>query len=65
MIPILKTAFTERKRISDERLTICNSCEHYIKKTTKCEKCGCFMEYKTLFLNSECPIGKWNSINDK
>jgi len=49
--------------VSDERLKICKACEHFIKTTTTCKKCGCFMIIKTKLVNSECPIGKWKSFN--
>jgi hypothetical protein len=41
------------------RLSMCRSCEHLIKATTQCSKCGCFMQLKTKLANAECPIGKW------
>lgn len=59
MKPVLKTIFTERNRISQKRLEICRPCEHFRERGSKCEKCGCFMEYKTLIMSAECPIGKW------
>lgn len=56
---ILESIFTERNKMSQDRLAICSVCDKYNKKTTRCEECGCFMEYKTLFRTSKCPIGKW------
>jgi len=53
------------RKMSDERLAICEACEHYDKKKTQCLKCRCFMEYKTIIPSSKCPIGKWDSINTK
>jgi len=51
------------QRCSDEktekRLTICHSCEHFLKITTQCKKCGCFMSAKTKLGSAKCPIGKW------
>lgn len=59
-MPSLKILLSdERLKISKERLAICETCEFFVNKTTKCEKCGCFMEYKSLMLSQECPIGKW------
>ena len=55
----LKTIFTHRKDVSEKRLRICEECEHFVKKTTRCEQCGCFMFAKTLLMKAECPIGKW------
>lgn len=51
--------FDERYAMSDRRLAICKECEYFIPKTSKCDKCGCFMEYKTLIKSSTCPINKW------
>lgn len=42
-----------------KRLDICNGCEHLIKLTTQCKKCGCFMNAKTKLQNATCPIEKW------
>jgi len=42
-----------------ERLEICKNCPYFIKLTSQCKKCGCFMKEKTKLPNSECPIGKW------
>ena len=41
----------------NERLLVCDSCEHKIG--TRCNLCRCFLNYKTKLANSECPIGKW------
>ena len=43
----------------EKRISICESCEFYIKSTTKCKKCGCFMKIKTKFKAMSCPIQKW------
>jgi hypothetical protein len=43
----------------EKRLGICDTCEHYIKKTTTCKKCGCFMSIKAKIVHLNCPIGKW------
>ena len=40
------------------RINICKKCE-FLKKHTKCEKCGCFMKVKTKVGFAKCPIGKW------
>ena len=41
------------------RIAICNSCPEYVKTTTQCRKCGCFMSAKTRLKTASCPIGKW------
>ena len=43
----------------EKRISICESCEFYIKSTTNCKKCGCFMKIKTKFKAMSCPIQKW------
>lgn len=65
MVILLDTIWTRRKRISEERLKICRSCIHIDLARMKCQKCGCFMEYKSLLPNAECPIEKWNEISTK
>ena len=57
---LLESISTHRNTVSKKRLEICSKCEHYQKKTTRCDKCGCFMEFKTIMLNASCPIGKWH-----
>jgi len=59
----LDTIWTRRKAISEERLKICHKCEFLRKRDSLCQKCGCFMEYKTLLPYVDCPIGKWGIIN--
>ena len=43
----------------EERLSICNSCEFFIKDAKRCGKCGCFVEVKARRPKDSCPIGKW------
>jgi hypothetical protein len=46
-------------KVAEERLSICQSCPEFIKLTSQCRKCGCFMKVKTGLLAATCPIGKW------
>jgi hypothetical protein len=41
------------------RFSTCLGCEHLLKATSQCTKCGCFMNLKTKLAAAECPIGKW------
>jgi len=41
----------------NRRLSICGGCPFF--KEGRCTKCGCFLEVKTGFSSSKCPIGKW------
>jgi hypothetical protein len=45
--------------VAKSRLDICMGCEHLIKATKTCKKCGCFMQAKTKLKEATCPIGKW------
>ena len=63
MVAILKNFMKERWKISEERLTICRKCEHFDKENgNRCKKCGCFMMGKTMFMDSKCPVGKWDKV---
>lgn len=50
-------------RISPEeaqkRLSICNTCEFFLKPQQRCGKCGCYMAVKTYLRAEKCPMGKW------
>jgi len=41
-----KPVFVE-SAVQSNRLAICNACPEYIKSTSQCKKCGCFMSAKT------------------
>ena len=43
------------------RMSICNDCEFFRKEDKRCSQCGCFMEAKTRFKKTYCPIHKWGS----
>lgn len=45
--------------VIESRYNICKSCENFIKQTTTCTKCGCFMIAKVRLSGASCPIGKW------
>jgi len=47
---------TERER----RYNICLKCPE--RNHNRCGLCGCFIKTKTIFKNSECPIGKWSAL---
>jgi hypothetical protein len=46
----------ERQQV---RKDICESCEHKIKITNICGKCGCFIPAKVTLAPANCPIGLW------
>jgi hypothetical protein len=47
------------EELSADRYNICTGCEFFIKLTTQCKKCGCFMNLKTKLERATCPVGKW------
>jgi len=53
------------EEISKQRMDTCLNCEHLIKITKQCSKCGCFMETKTTLKGSFCPIGKWSALPEE
>jgi hypothetical protein len=66
-----KKAFIEH--VSNERMDICNACEHVstkhktIRPDVHCVECGCTLSAKTKCLTCECPFKKWlpQSIPDE
>jgi hypothetical protein len=49
------------EEVYTSRMNICNSCEFFRKTDSRCAKCGCFMEAKTRFKRTFCPIHKWGA----
>lgn len=47
---------------SQERMSICNACEHKIEITNMCGKCGCYLPWKVNLAPAMCPVLKWTSI---
>lgn len=45
-----------------EKMEMCSKCEHFIKLTRQCKKCGCFMPAKVHMHWLGCPVGKWEGI---
>lgn len=45
--------------LKNERMKVCEACDHFKRGLKQCDLCGCFMELKTKFIKAECPIGKW------
>lgn len=56
------------KRVSEERLAVCDGCEHHSKnkKTLRpddhCTLCGCMLKAKTKCLSCSCPLEKWKAM---
>lgn len=50
------------KKEFDERLEICNTCDH--NKFGICDLCGCVLKAKTKAEDEACSIGKWKTIEE-
>ena len=51
------------EKVFEERLKICNECEHI--SGDKCMKCGCTMSVKWKWGTAACPINKWGTVITK
>ncbi len=60
----IKKVLLHDSAIIESRMAECHDCEHFIKATSQCKKCGCFMKVKTRFATARCPIGKWEKEYD-
>ena len=60
----IKSVLLHDSAIIEARLAECYDCEHFIKATSQCKKCGCFMKVKTRIATARCPIGKWEKEYD-
>ena len=49
------------EEIFNERIRICNECPMFESSNKRCSECGCFMEAKSAFKKTYCPLHKWNS----
>ena len=47
------------ENLAENRFNICKECPEFIKITSQCKKCGCFMNIKTKLEAAKCPINKW------
>lgn len=49
--------------IKEQRINICKECDQFIKITSQCKMCGCYMPAKTALSGSTCPLRKWGKIS--
>lgn len=51
----------QNQPISEERLAICNKCEHRLLFMNEliCDQCGCVLKNKTRLINEQCDLKKW------
>lgn len=47
------------EEVAAARFAVCVGCEHLLKTTNQCKKCGCLMHLKTKLSAAQCPVGKW------
>lgn len=52
---------TVTEEVYNTRMNICRGCEFFIQDTKRCSQCGCFMEAKTRFKKTYCPVHKWEA----
>lgn len=67
---VMGTTQWSSPEVIQERLRICNTpmasgsganvCEN--QKFGVCTKCGCVVESKVKYAESECPIGRWKPV---
>ena len=55
-------AFFVSSHVYKERLSICKTCELYVKSVRMCKDCGCFMPAKAKIANIRCPKDKWTEV---
>jgi hypothetical protein len=47
------------KELIEFRLSKCNECPFFNKRSARCQHCGCFMKLKTTLEGAKCPMGHW------
>ena len=58
----INNLFGLNKEISNNRMLICDKCEHEIilfKIGKTCNNCGCILKAKTTVENEHCKLNKW------
>ena len=56
------------EQTSQERMKICNNCEHVstkhktVRPDVHCTDCGCTLAAKTKCLSCNCPLDKWTAV---
>lgn len=52
------------ERTSQRRLEVCQQCSSYRPEEKRCVECGCFVEIKSNWATSFCPLGKWAGLDE-
>ena len=55
-------AFFASSHVYKERLSICKTCEFFVKSAHMCKECGCFMPAKAKIAKLRCPKDKWVEV---
>jgi len=63
MIPDFFRILTQQEQ--QERLDVCDSCEHKINVANLCGKCGCFLPAKVTLAAASCPEMYWTNKLDQ
>jgi hypothetical protein len=42
-----------------QRIAVCNTCTSFVKLTRQCGLCGCFVDQKAKYRQSQCDANKW------
>lgn len=50
------------EEIFNERMKICSGCPMFEIEQKRCRECGCFMEAKSMFKKTYCPLHKWEAL---
>jgi hypothetical protein len=45
--------------LSNDRMSICGSCEQYNAAIKQCKSCGCYLPVKTRLISAKCPLSHW------
>jgi len=53
------------KDIQQQRMQICQDCEHFRQILRTCARCGCFMPAKTTLRGAKCPEDKWTKYGQR
>jgi len=56
---VLEGSLLSEKELYEKRMSICSTCPNFIKESSRCKICGCFMAKKAILEKSKCPINKW------
>ena len=54
--------FVEKEN-AERRYEVCKECPKFVKLSTQCKICLCFMPIKSKLNMTECPMGKWKDID--